>query len=369
MAADQWVIKEARKEVEDAKRDLKLAKETKSKSAIQEAQDALDKATKTLKRLQSDNTRKSSEAENSWLSEQYSRLGPMVADLVAQDQELAQLFRTAVREDWDAQRFEYELKNNTKWWQSKSAPWQAAFKLEFGTSDAEWKRQLQVAGEAVDRMASEYGITLGKEQRDQLSRMYHYQGWATDEASMQSRFSQIAGNQMKAGKPGAQYSSVTQLASELSGFAKDFGISFDEGWLNRTALKLMDPKSGLTLNQVVQQMASSAESRYPAFKGKLGYGAGEAGSDGDVTTLRDAAGDYVGLAAQLLEVQARDIDLSDGLFRQAFNAGGGEKPKMMSLYEFENVVREDPRWAKTKNAEDATFANLNKVLSTFGLTG
>lgn len=369
MAADKWVIKEARKEVQDAERDLELAKETKSQVAIKDAQEKLNEAQKTLKQLTSNNATKSGKAEERWLSDQYARLGPMVADLVAQDKELSQLFRTAVREEWDATRFEYELKNNTKWWQSKSAPYQEAFRLEFGTSDAEWKRQLQVAGEAVDRMASEYGVTLSKEQRDRMSRMYHYQGWANDEASMQSRFSQIATKRMDAGKPGTQYNSVTQLAAELSGFAKDFGISFDEGWLNRTALKLMDPKSGVSLNQVVQQMAASAESRYPAFKGKLGYGAGEAGTDGDVTTLRDAAGDYVGLAAQLLEVQARDIDLSDGLFRQAFNAGSGDKPEMMSLYDFENVVREDPRWAKTKNAEDATFANLNKVLSTFGLTG
>lgn len=366
MANDKWVIRQAQQDVEDAKRALQLAKETKSKSAIADAQDELAKKQKVLDQLTSGNENRADSARQRWLSDQYASLGPMVADLVKQDPELAKLFRTAVQEEWDQSRFDYELKNNTKWWQTKSAPWQQAFQLEFGSSKAEWQRQLDIAGTAIDKMASEYGVTLNKEQRDRLSRMYHYQGWANDQELMQSRFAQMIQR-----KPDqiTQYNSVTQLASELGGFAKDFGISYDEVWLKNTAIKLMDPRSGLNMNQVIQQMAASAESRYPAFKGKLGYSSGGGTSGSDFTTLRDAAGDYVGVASQLLEVQGKDIDLSDGLFRQAFNAGEGGSSKMMSLYDFENLVRQDPRWEKTKNAEDATFANLNKVLSTFGMTG
>jgi hypothetical protein len=364
MATDKWVIRQARQDVEDAKRALALAKETKSKIAMQDARDELDKKQTVLDQLTSGNENQAGKASERWLSDQYASLGPMVADLVAQDKELAQLFRTAVQEEWDEARFNYELKNNTKWWQSKSAPWQQAFQLEFGSSNAEWKRQLNLAGAAVDNMASSYGVTLDKTERARLARMYHYQGWASDQALMQSQFAKMAER-----KPMTEFNDVTQLANELAGFAKDFGISYDDVWLKNTAIKLMNPRSGLSLNQVVQQMASSAESRYPGFKGKLGYGAAGGNADGDFTSLRDAAADYVGIASQLLEVQSKDIDLSDGLFRQAFNAGEGGNNKMMSLYDFENLVREDPRWAQTKNAEDATFANLNKVLSVFGFTG
>jgi hypothetical protein len=364
MANEKWVIRQARLDVEAAKRTLELAKETKSKIAISDAQDELDKKQKVLNQLTSNNENQADKANERWLSDQYASLGPMVADLVNQDKELAQLFRTAVQEEWDQTRFDYELKNNTKWWQSKSAPWQQAFQLEFGASNAEWKRQLRVAGAAVDKMAGEFGVTLDKEQRAKLSRAYHYQGWASDQTLMQSRFAAMAER-----KPISDFNSVTQLSSELAGFARDFGLTYDDVWLKNTAIKLMNPRSGLNLNQVIQQMSASAESRYPAFKGKIGYGSAGGGTDGEFTTLREAAGDYVGIASQLLEVQDKDIDLSDGLFRQAFNAGEGGTSKMMSLYDFENLVREDPRWEKTKNAEDATFANLNKVLSVFGFTG
>lgn len=363
--AEKWVIKQARQDVEDAKRALALARETLSKVAISDAQEQLKEKQAVLDRLTSENDQQAGRAEKRWLGDHYAKLGPMVADLVKQDPELANLFQRAVREEWDQPRFDYELKNNTKWWNSKSAPWQKAFALEFGSSDAEWKRQMDLAGSAVDKMASDYGVTLDATQRERLSRAFHYRGWAEDQASMQSFFAQRATRQPQS--TAAQFNNVTQLTSELSAFAKDFGISYGSDWLQATALKLLDPKSGVTMNKIIQEMGAAAESRYPAFKGKLGYGGGEA--DGDFTTLREAAGDYVGIASSLLEVQDRDIDLSDGLFRQAFNAGDGSDKKMMSLYDFENAVRNDPRWAKTKNAQDSASKKVNDILSMFGMIG
>ena len=366
MSQAEWIVNQAKKDVDDAKQQLAIAKDSKSKQLISQAEEALAKAEKTLAQVSSKNENKAGKAQDRWLSEQYRQLGPMVAQLVQSDKELARLFRRAVDEEWDADTFQYELKNNTDWWDSKSAPWRKAFELESTSGDKEWQRQLSLAGDEVRRMASEYGIQLSKEDAAKLARQYHYQGWADTPELMQSRFAQLAKKAPQDER--TKYNSVEQLVSELAGYARDFGMSYDDGWLRTTAIKLMDPRSGLNMNQVMQQMAGAAESRYPAFKGKLGYGSGS-GDGQTVTTLRDAAGDYVGLASQLLEVQAKDIDLSDGMFRKAFNAGEGEQPKMMSLYDFENEVRNDPRWAKTKNAEDAAMANVNKVLSMFGMTG
>lgn len=365
MAQSDWIIKQAKADVEAAKADLAIAKDSKSKQLIKDAQDALAEAEKTLAQVSSKDAGKAGKAQERWLSEQYRNLGPMVANLVQSDPELARLFRRAVDEEWDAKTFDYELRNNTEWWDSKSAPWRKAFELEYASGDKEWKRQLGLAEDEISKMASEYGITLTKEDKAKLARQYYYQGWNETPALMQERFSKLASKAPESER--TQFNSVEQLASELNAYARDFGISYGDEWIRMTAIKLMNPNSGLNMNQVMQQMASAAESKYPAFKGKLGYGS--SGDGETVTTLRDAAGDYVGLAAQLLEVQSKDIDLSDGLFRKAFNSGEGEQPKMMSLYEFENEVRNDPRWAKTKNAEDAAMSNVNKVLQMFGMTG
>jgi hypothetical protein len=91
-----------------------------------------------------------------------------------------------------------------------------------------------------------------------------------------------------------------------------------------------------------------------------------------VTTLRDAAGDYVGIMANLLEVQGKDLDMNDELLKKAFNFGredGEGEPQMMSLYDFETAVRKDSRWGATKNAEDQAMSKVNSLLSRMGFQG
>lgn len=363
-----FAVEQARREVKEAERGLTLAKETKSETAIDDAKKALREAKEALDKLQSGSPEKRAQAREKFMEQYYRTFGPMVEELVTRDPSLRNMFEKAIREDWDQQEFLDELYAN-KWWNSKSRYWTEAFKLEFESSDAEWKRLQGDAERAIQEQASKFGITIPAERLKAMAKRYYYQGWNKDETALQEILSQEAiRSTEQPAAPGAQpvYSDMTQLAGTLEKYAKDFGLTYEKSWYAKQAAKIMSPRANTTMNVVLQEMAAAAESKNPYFKGKLGFSG--AGEDATVTTLRDAAGDYVGSMARLLELDEGSIDMNDDLFRQAFNADVEPgKAQAMSLYEFENMIRADKRWAKTKNAEDQVYDRVNSVLSMFGM--
>ena len=73
---------------------------------------------------------------------------------------------------------------------------------------------------------------------------------------------------------------------------------------------------------------------------------------------------YKNTMATVLEVNPTTISLSDPTLR---NAIGPDKE--MSIYDFQRVLRKDPRWQYTNNAREDVFQSVSKVLQDFGFQG
>ena len=73
---------------------------------------------------------------------------------------------------------------------------------------------------------------------------------------------------------------------------------------------------------------------------------------------------YKNVMAAVLEVAPDSINLNDGTLRSAI---GPEKE--MSLYDFQRVLRKDPRWQYTDNARTEASDSVLKVLRDFGFQG
>jgi hypothetical protein len=73
---------------------------------------------------------------------------------------------------------------------------------------------------------------------------------------------------------------------------------------------------------------------------------------------------YKNVMAAVLEVAPDSISLNDGTLRSAI---GPEKE--MSLYDFQRVLRKDPRWQYTDNARTESSDSVLKVLRDFGFQG
>jgi hypothetical protein len=70
--------------------------------------------------------------------------------------------------------------------------------------------------------------------------------------------------------------------------------------------------------------------------------------------LWDIASPYMQAKASLLQQDPAKIDLFDADVRQALSAKGADgKPTSMSLWEFEDKVRQNPEYMKTDTARDA----------------
>ena len=73
---------------------------------------------------------------------------------------------------------------------------------------------------------------------------------------------------------------------------------------------------------------------------------------------------YKNAMASTLEINPETINLNDATLR---NAIGPDKE--MSIYDFQRVLRKDPRWQYTNNAREDVFQSVNKVLQDFGFQG
>lgn len=111
-------------------------------------------------------------------------------------------------------------------------------------------------------------------------------------------------------------------------------------------------------NTVYNTVRESAASAFPQFADKIKSGV-------DLRTLADP---YIQSMSNILEIPDTAIDLFDPTVRSALsytNKDGTVGTK--SLYDFETQLKNDPRWAYTKNARQALDNVGLQVLRNFGL--
>lgn len=96
---------------------------------------------------------------------------------------------------------------------------------------------------------------------------------------------------------------------------------------------------------------------YPAWASRI-----DSGMD-----IYDIASPYRKKMADLLEVGEETIDMNDSLLQRGLQGVGGDgKPSVVPLYEFERIVRSDPRWQKTDNAYKTYSEAADSILDMFG---
>jgi len=130
----------------------------------------------------------------------------------------------------------------------------------------------------------------------------------------------------------------------------------------------LDTQFGSNINDWLQRLAKGES--IETFKNTI-RGAAKLGLPDKVANLLDQGLDlkdiyapYRNVMASVLEVAPDSIGLDDKTLRMAI---GPEKE--MSIYDFQRVLRKDPRWQYTDNARAESSDSVLKVLRDFGFQG
>jgi hypothetical protein len=144
----------------------------------------------------------------------------------------------------------------------------------------------------------------------------------------------------------------------LKTYAQDMGMgnTYSDGWYSDAANAINDPSKQVDLNAYKKQILDHAIATYQGYGDLLAKG----------MTVRQIADPYVQTMAKTLEIDPQTIDYSkDKTIQQALGAGGNSQP--MPMWQYQQQLRQDPRWALTDNAREEVNGIAHGILRDFGV--
>jgi hypothetical protein len=109
-------------------------------------------------------------------------------------------------------------------------------------------------------------------------------------------------------------------------------------------------RTGQDLNSTKQKIVEIAKSNYKGIADKIS----------DNVSVKELAGNYLWQKAQTLELNEEGMDVFDGDIQDAVNGN-------MTMTDFKKKLRQNPKWAQTKNAKEEAANYATDILKSFGL--
>ena len=152
-------------------------------------------------------------------------------------------------------------------------------------------------------------------------------------------------------KSGAE---AAQSVNSVLSYAKDYGIVLSP----KDAMKYVADglKAGQADDKAIKaKLLAISKSTYSNLADSLS----------ENVSLRELSSNYIYQMRDTLELNQDSIDLMDPLLQTAFKNNGNKG--VMNLTEFDKLMRNDKRWATTKNAREEAANYAYSILKDFGL--
>ncbi|WP_327719882.1 transglycosylase SLT domain-containing protein [Streptomyces sp. NBC_00490] len=280
------------------------------------------------------------------LMEQYG----LSAALINSSKELKKLFNQAVSGGWSAAKFQASLKNS-KWWKSQSSTLRKYITTR-ATDPATFKQNWGAAQYKVNALAVTVGlgnqISKGKSSKLLKAAIYNSLALGWSDARIKDWLGTKATTH-----GGIMWGEAGQAFDKMHQLAYLNGMRYSQDWYKKNAVAVASGKT--TMETLEAQIRKSSAARFSAFGAQI-----LAGQD-----ALDLAAPYIKSMATLLELPETDVDLFDKHIYGAMN--GSKAGANFPLWEFENQVRNDPRWRKTNNARESMMSVARQVAKDFGL--
>lgn len=147
---------------------------------------------------------------------------------------------------------------------------------------------------------------------------------------------------MKAGAGAAQD------VDTILAHAREYGVKLSREQATKYVADNL--RSGLNTDSTKAKIIEIARSNYRGFADKIS----------DNVSVKELASNYIYEKADTLELNPADIDLFDGDIQDAINGN-------VTMTDFKVRLRENPSWAKTKNAREEAAKYATSILESFGL--
>ena len=246
------------------------------------------------------------------------------------------------------------LKEGIKWFDDFDAyQEQARMEQADPVRKLDFERNLKLKSDEIRAAAQSQGVTLEDDFVNTLALDVRLNNLSQFEINERIRPFIVA-----AVDEGAELSNVAGEAErELLQWSEANGLSLTGSSISSYVADIAQGKINLDDVKSVLRDTYMAGS-YPAWKDQIGVG----------QDIADIAAPYKQHMANLLELDVNTINLTDetllkGL--QGVDANG--KPSVIPLYDFDRMIRKDPRWDKTENALKTYTDAGNNILTMFGL--
>lgn len=262
--------------------------------------------------------------------------------------EVKKIFDQAVAGTWSADKFQASLRD-TNWWKTNSDTMRQA-QMAKKTDPATWNATMEATKLQVQMLASEMGAAVPTGQLAKIADSVASSGMDEDQIR------QVLGQYVTFSKDGTMTGEAGMHAYTMKQFAHANGISIDDQTLKNQAALVV--KKLATTQDFESQIREQAKSAYPGYAAQIDAG----------QNMQDIAQPYIQTMAKELEIPATSLDMQDPTIKSAMNGLNKDgKPTGKNLLDFETQLRNDPRWSKTKGAQDQTMQVANQVLQSMGL--
>lgn len=279
--------------------------------------------------------------------------------------ELSKLFDRSIAGGYNQARFVAELRN-TAWYRQHSESVRQALVLQKADPTEYKQRVLQYAAQISDQYYALTGRRMGGPTAAHLGQQAFQLGM--NDAQMQdlARKTVSSATLMKGGIGGT----LGEAERQLRQASEDFGIDLSETYIKNAVNNIAWQNSDATSE--ISKLRQIAVSKYPAFAKQLQEG----------QTIKDIAEPYKQLMSKTLEISDQSIKVTDRQIQNALTYApktakegannSGNKPTAptgMPLWQFEQTLKNDPRYMKTKGAQDAVMSAGRQVLTDLGFLG
>jgi hypothetical protein len=264
--------------------------------------------------------------------------------------ELKKLFGSAVSGQWTPEKFQAELRDSA-WWKSNSETRRQA-QVTQKTDPATWNAQLSAGILKVRQLAAELGAAIPENKISGIVKNAIETGILDDEGQMRNAL----GGYVTFTKDGTLKGEAGLHEYTMRQFAYANGVKLSDEAIKTQAQLVV--KKLATTEDFQNQIRQSAVSMFPAYQKQI-----EAG-----VNVADIASPYTQMMSQELEMPYQGIDVLDPTIKQALNGmDKSGKPAGMTLTDFQQQLRNDPRWKATTNARNSTMTVGLNVLKDMGL--